>query len=372
MTTASLSDDTLATILICGGLGNKNESENPLSLKEWNGLVRSLMRVSWRPGDLMRWGIAAASEALELDEVLRVRLEALLGQAVVVAAEIERLGGAGIRILSRADDAYPSRWRSRLREQSPPLIYVAGSVSLLDRGGIAAVGSREVDEPGADFARAVGRAAARARTPMISGGARGVDREAMFGALEGGGEAAGIMPDGLARTLRAPDVRQWVADGQLVLVSPHQPNSRFEVWKAMGRNKLIYALADISVVISSDAGRGGTWAGATENLRHDWSPLFVRSGEDVPEGNRQLIELGALPLAASDLEASSNGDLLTSLLDRVDSVPRAGSGQLTQQPLLNGDAAHPKSPPGERSRDRMVTQDDAMSAAPLKGQLELL
>ncbi len=371
MISSPLTDDTLATVLICGGLGSKGDSSTPLSLKEWNGLVRSLVRANWRPGDLLRWGIAAARDALGLDDQLSSRLDALLGRAVIVATEIERLGSAGIQILSRADDAYPARWRSRLREQSPPLIYVAGPVLLLERGGIAAVGSREVDEAGAAFARAVGQAAARACIPTISGGARGVDREAMFGSLETAGEAVGIMPDGLGRALRAPDVRQWVADGQLTLASPHPPNSKFEVWKAMGRNKLIYALADVSVVISSDAGRGGTWAGATENLRHDWSPLFVRDGSDVPDGNRQLIGLGALPLDAATLEASSNGDILVRLLDRVDEA-LAGSDRPAQQPLLNGESGYPISRSSERNRRQRTTYEDPLSAAPAKGQLELL
>lgn len=34
----------------------------------------------------------------------------------------------------------------------------------------------------------------------------------------------------------------------------------------MQRNKLIYALADASLVVSSDLNKGGTWAGAVEQL----------------------------------------------------------------------------------------------------------
>jgi DNA processing protein len=370
-TASRLSDDTLATVLVCAGLGAKRDAAAPLSHKEWNGLVRALIRASWRPGDLLRWDLSAAREALALDTAITDRLEELLGQAIPVAAEIERLVGAGIGVLSRADEAYPSRWRSQLREQSPPLLFVAGPVSLLERGGIAAVGSREVDEIGAAVARATGRAAARAGSPMISGGARGVDREAMFGSLDAGGDAVCILADGLARTLRLPDVRKWVAEGQLVLASPHRPDAGFKVWRAMDRNKLIYALADIAVVISSDQDRGGTWAGATENLRNDWSPLFVRAGDDIPEGNRRLLELGALPLDDDDLEAAAGG-LLAQLLARTERESGKMPVRPAQQLLLDGEEQALSTPIPLVQNGPLAIQEDPPQASQRAGQLELL
>jgi predicted Rossmann fold nucleotide-binding protein DprA/Smf involved in DNA uptake len=65
---------------------------------------------------------------------------------------------------------------------------------------------------------------------------------------------------------------------------------------AMGRNNLIYTLADYGLVIAGNLGRGGTWSGATEVLKHGWVPLFVASREDVSEGNTALIEKGGIPL----------------------------------------------------------------------------
>ena len=364
MTVAALSDDTLATVLLCAGLGGKRGAASPLTQAEWNALARALMHANWRPGDLLCWGVDAARGALDIEPAAAERLEILLGQAVIAATELERLAQAGIRVLARADEAYPSRWRSRLREQSPPLLFVAGPISLLERGGIAAVGSRQVDEDGAAFARHAGAAAARAETPVISGGARGVDREAMFGALDSGGEAIGILADGLSRTLRSPDVRRMVAEEQLVLASPHRPDAHFEVWRAMGRNKLIYALADAAIVISSDADRGGTWAGATENLRHDWCPLFVRNGTDVPEGNRRLLKLGALPIDDQDLASPNGHSLLASLLARADAECRDRVSGTAQPPLLEELFEHPlrsgaigNGPANRRDEQRLSTSD---------------
>lgn len=47
-----------------------------------------------------------------------------------------------------------------------------------------------------------------------------------------------------------------LAEGRLVLVSPYDPSTGFNVGNAMQRNKLIYALADASLVVSSDLDEG--------------------------------------------------------------------------------------------------------------------
>jgi predicted Rossmann fold nucleotide-binding protein DprA/Smf involved in DNA uptake len=359
MISTRLNDDTLATVLLCSGLGAPNRATSPLSDTEWNRLVRSLMRASWRPGDVLRWGADAARDALGLDEPTATRLEELLGQAVPVAAEIERLERSGIVILSRSDDAYPSRWRARLRELSPPLVFVAGPVSLFARGGIAVVGSRKVDEAGATFARDVGRATAGAGAVTISGGARGVDREAMFGGLERGGGAVGILADSLARTLRSPEVRTWVAEGQLALASPSRPDAGFKVWRAMGRNKLIYTLADAAVVVSSEENRGGTWAGAIENLKHDWTPLFVRNGDETPAGNRRLIEWGALPLGTHEVESAESRGFLPHLLNRAEHEASKPSSGPSQQSFVDDDEIGSSPTPLLRKGELGADQDSS-------------
>src|SRR5258708_24895620 len=113
---------------------------------------------------------------------------------------------------------------------------------------------------------AVGRLAARAGRMIVSGGAKGIDQAAMRGGLEGGGEVGGVLADSLETTAMNREHRNLLIDGRLVLVSPYDPNAGFNVGNAMQRNKLIYALADAALVVSSDLERGGTWTGAVEQL----------------------------------------------------------------------------------------------------------
>jgi predicted Rossmann fold nucleotide-binding protein DprA/Smf involved in DNA uptake len=83
--------------------------------------------------------------------------------------------------------------------------------------------------------------------------------------------------------------------GDLCLITPYSPNAGFSVGAAMGRNKLIYCLADYAIVVASDAETGGTWAGATEALKNNWVPVFVLEHDQMPEGNKLLLQKGALP-----------------------------------------------------------------------------
>jgi predicted Rossmann fold nucleotide-binding protein DprA/Smf involved in DNA uptake len=75
-----------------------------------------------------------------------------------------------------------------------------------------------------------------------------------------------VLADSLERAALNRDHRNYLRDGQLVLLSPYDPQAGFNIGNAMQRNKLIYALADAALVVQSDYGKGGTWAGAIEQL----------------------------------------------------------------------------------------------------------
>src|SRR3989475_6393485 len=204
--------------------------------------------------------------------------------------------------MTRVDDAYPARIRKTLKHQAAPVLFGAGELTIFHQSMIAVVGSRNLEESGAAFARHLGAICARASVTVVSGGARGTDRISMQAGLDSGGHAAGVLADSLSKSIRQPDVRELVADGRLVLLTPYRPDNGFSVGAAMGRNKIIYGAADYAAVVSSDYQKGGTWAGAVEALKNDWCPVFMRSGADVGKGNNELINKGALPLDEAELE----------------------------------------------------------------------
>jgi len=210
-----------------------------------------------------------------------------------MALAVESWANKGLWVSSRSDKHYPHRLRSRKRP-APPILYGVGDIGLLSDGGLAIVGSRDVDEEALDFCRTVARACARQEMQVVSGGARGIDTEAIVAALEAGGSAVGVLPGDLARAAVNGKYRDAIQESRLVLVSPYDPGSGFNVGHAMQRNRHIYALADCGLVVSSSFGKGGTWSGAVEALKHG-EPVFVRSqGQKIPEGNHNLGKIGAL------------------------------------------------------------------------------
>lgn len=81
----------------------------------------------------------------------------------------------------------------------------------------------------------------------------------------------------------------------------------------MQRNKLIYALAEAALVVSSDLEKGGTWSGATEQLdKFRFVPVYVRSTGEKSEGLDALQKKGALPWPNPQDEDSFNETLSNS------------------------------------------------------------
>ena len=300
-----MSDDGAVVAMLCSHLGLHGSDEPdaaPFTLREWNALARKIRDSEIKhPRSLLGLSAEELVKRLGLSVAEADRIARLLGRGGSLALDLEHLAASGIWCLTRMDDAYPARLRNTLKHQAPPVLFGAGEFEIFRKPSIAIVGSRNLDESGESFARSLGSLCAGHSVAVVSGGARGTDRVAMQAALEGGGYAVGILADSLVRTIRQPDVREFVTDGRLVLLTPYQPDNGFSVGAAMGRNKIIYGASDYSVVVSSDYQKGGTWAGAVETLIAGWCPVFVRSGTSVGQGNKELINKGAMPLAAGDL-----------------------------------------------------------------------
>jgi predicted Rossmann fold nucleotide-binding protein DprA/Smf involved in DNA uptake len=313
--TNSVLDDRIAMVAACTTLGLPSGSpnrEDVLTNQEWNRLAQWLGTQQMRPADLLYAGVADLNSA-ELDPQLALKAAAVADRASMVALELEQLGQTGIWTLSRIEEGYPRRWKARLKGAAPPVIFGAGPVELADRPSIAIVGSREITDDLGEVANAIGLRAARAEMVVVSGGANGSDKFGMQGSLQADGCAVGLLPAGLARGSRQRDVRAFIADGQLCLISQVNPAAGFTVGNAMGRNRLIYALSDLTIVIATATGSGGTWAGATENLKRRWAPLAVWTGPGAPDGNGQLQRLGAFPFP----EAPSDRDDLLRLIEQA-------------------------------------------------------
>jgi predicted Rossmann fold nucleotide-binding protein DprA/Smf involved in DNA uptake len=267
-----------------------DDSVKPLTLREWNPLARKLQAASLRPSDLPALSDSALRSKLDLDKQLVTRISYLLSRDI--QPNLSRLASLGIFPLARADPDYPEKYRQRLKESAPAVLFYAGEKALLGQPGIAVVGSRHLDEAGQECAKFVGNACGLSGQVLYSGGAKGVDTISMDAALEARGTAVSVLADSLEKQVKSR--KEALSRGDLCLVTPYSPNAGFSIGAAMGRNRLIYCLADYAIVVASDAETGGTWAGATETLKNNWVPVFVLEHAQMPEGNKLLLQKGAL------------------------------------------------------------------------------
>ncbi|MHB9101836.1 MAG: DNA-processing protein DprA [Sulfuricella sp.] len=330
--TASLSPDTEAILLLCGRFGSeRGEHHAPLTQKEYERLTKWLLECKLRPSDLLGGDLAGRLGDLVHAGLEPARVESLIARGTALALALEKWQRSGLWVLSRSDAAYPRRLKKKLGQSAPPLLYGAGETSLLDAGGLAVVGSRNASESALEFTRDVARACAKDGLGVVSGGAKGVDAAAMQSAGEAGGMVIGVLAADLLRASVNRQNRMGIQSGQLVLTSPFNPEAGFNAGNAMARNRYIYALADYALVVESAEGEGGTWAGATENLRHAWTPLYVRTPGESP-GNAALIAKGAQGFSYEYSERASIREFL-------EKACQSNKSSLFQQTVPDGGVA---------------------------------
>jgi predicted Rossmann fold nucleotide-binding protein DprA/Smf involved in DNA uptake len=297
MTNHILSPDTQAILLLCASFGLSRTTEpKPLTLREYNNLAIWLKDNDLTPKDLLDSIIQNKLTQLVINQLESHRILALLKRGVMLSLAVEKWTNQGLWILSRGDAEYPKYLKQRLKHQAPAILYGVGNKKLLDQGGLAIVGSRDIDDAGLEYTQKLVETCVQQKIQIISGGARGVDRASMLGTMEAGGTVVGVMADSLAKAAVAKNYRRGIQEGRLTLISTYDPNAGFNVGNAMGRNKYIYALADYGLVVNSTVSKGGTWAGAIEALKKIIDvPVFVRIEKNTNQGNQKLIEQGAIP-----------------------------------------------------------------------------
>ena len=351
-----LSDSTQANLLLTAPLksGRTAAASETLTPKEYRKLAGVLNDSRLQSSDLLTSDLGALPPDV-WQIVDRERLKRLLGRGFLLSQAIEHWQARALWIVSPPDESYPARLIKLLKDSAPPILYGCGDHSLLDKGGLALVGSRNVDQLIIEFTEETARLTAKAGKTVVSGGARGVDQAAMRGALQAGGCVIGVLADSLETSAMNREHRAYILDEQLVLISPYDPLAGFNVGNAMQRNKLVYALADAALVVNSDVNKGGTWSGAKEQLDNfRFVTVYTRStGEDSP-GLEALLQRGAKPWP-NPIEPEE-------LVSVLDIEPRPQSPTQAEFALSTSAQAPPESGPGQpervRGKDVTVSEGD--------------
>ena len=267
----------------------------PLEPKEWSDLAELLLSQDILPEYLLDYGRQDFIEQLHMSEEEADRYIRLLDRSGSLRFELSKYEDMGIQVITRADLDYPRQLKKKLGNGCPPLFYYAGDLNLLNREAVGYVGSRTIEPSDIEFARKAVSATSRRGYSVVSGGAKGIDSIAAVSAMDEGAYVIEFLADSMLRKMRDSGLIREVRDGRVLLMSVVIPTAGFNVGTAMMRNRYIYAQSSGTVVVRSDKGKGGTWAGAVENLKKNWCPTFCRD-IDYP-GNRELIRLGAIPVS---------------------------------------------------------------------------
>ena len=312
----ALSDNTQAVLLLTSPLlatgAGPTTKAKVLTAGEYSHLAQKLVQAGHKPADLLGGSRDAVlgSASTDLDPA---RLNLLLSRGFQLGQALEYWANRSITVIGRADDVYPRLYKQRLRHQAPPLLYACGNLELFHCPALAVVGSRNTPESLLQETAQSGALSAAAEVVIASGAAKGVDEAAMLGALQAGGSAIGVVADSLEKMAAKPIWRQASIDRRLLLLSAEAPSARFQVWRAMARNKLIYALADAALVMSSAKGSGGTWEGAKEQLtKLRYCPIHVvedpRGGEGLPALRKMGAMLWPYPNTPTQLKTTLKGE----------------------------------------------------------------
>lgn len=299
MNMSDLNNDSCAIMLLCSNLAlnYKVDKVKPFTAIEWSKFARLLLNSSIkRPANLFNLSKEELKEHLFIKDDECDRIIGLLSKAGQLGFEINALNNAGIKIITRADKSFPKVLKEKLKDKCPPVIYYCGDISILENRMVGVVGSRDIDVYGLEFTKKIGRKIVDEGYSLVSGGARGADSISQEEVLSHGGKVAVFIADSMLAKIRKKDIREAIACKNLLLMSSINPKTGFTVYSAMDRNKYIYCLSELTVVVSSDYNKGGTWAGATECLKNKWVPVVVREDENSPRGNKELIKLGGTKL----------------------------------------------------------------------------
>ena len=279
--------------------------------------------------DSSKWDIVG------LTECEKIQFEDAKKQLANNSFLTETLISQGYDILPITHDEYPKILKKNLKFNAPIVIYTKGNKSLLQEPSIAIVGSRKADNASLAFTDNVAKKGVSENKVIVSGFAKGVDRQALDSAIETNGKSIIVLPQGI--TTFSSGFKQYfkhIANGNVLVMSTFAPKAPWSVELAMARNPIIYGMAAEIYVAQSDE-KGGTWSGVIDGLRKNRT-IYVRFPEkDETNANLRLIQKGALAVdingngiqlnpeiskTKDELQAEELESNILTLLNRVEKV----------------------------------------------------
>jgi len=223
------------------------------------------------------------------------RLSALLAKRdkLDLDAELLRVERFGARLITQADDEYPSLLRSLA--DAPPLLFVRGEITDDDALSIAIVGTRRASTYGKDAATYFSRELAANGVTIISGLAHGVDAAAHRAAIQAGGRTLAVLGCGIDQVYPrehghlAAEIARHGA-----VISEFPPGTKPEAYNFPRRNRIVSGLS-LGVLVVEAPEKSGALITATAAAEQGRDVFAVPGNIFNPMGMgaNRLIQDGA-------------------------------------------------------------------------------
>jgi len=213
--------------------------------------------------------------------------------ALDIAAELERIYEAGVRLITPLDEEYPPDLKTI---HDPPLaLYVWGRLTEADRQAFAVVGSRRASTYGIGTADRFAFQLAQTGFTVVSGLARGIDAAAHRGALKARGRTIAVLGGALDR-LYPPEhaeLAEQIAEQGAVL-SEYPMGRQADRQTFPYRNRIVSGMSKGVMVVESGV-KGGSMHTADAALEQGRTVFAVPGRIDSPasRGPHRLIKNGA-------------------------------------------------------------------------------
>jgi DNA processing protein len=203
-----------------------------------------------------------------------------------------------IKVLTLLDDDYPRLLKEI--DQSPPVIYVKGTLTPADEFAIAIVGTRRVSEYGQQITRDTSIYLAGHGLTIVSGLARGVDGIAHRHALEAGGRTIAVLGSGVD-VIYPPEHRKLaeaISENGAV-ISDYPLGTQPEGVNFPPRNRIISGLSLGTIVVEA-GDRSGALITADFALEQGRDVFAVPGNVLSPasRGTNRLIQNGAYAIVS--------------------------------------------------------------------------
>lgn len=251
---------------------------------------------------------------------------------------MRRAADRGLEMVLWDDPAYPDALRSL--EDPPPVLFVQGNRRLFEQPAVALVGTRKATSYGLRTTTLLASAAGNAGVTVVSGLARGIDARAHEVALTTPGSTIAVMGTGadVAYPRENTGLHSRIASEGLV-ISEMLPGAPPHAGSFPRRNRLVAALADVTVVVEAGVRSGAL---ITANIADALGRVVgaVPGPIDVTaaQGSNQLLRDGRHVIAEADdvlalIHLTPRGRLVTRRAETGAVVPASADEAATLSAL---------------------------------------